>query len=110
MPSDITNVELPTSPTLGSAAREPDEAAPAPKWWGQSLTIWGAVLTAVTTVAPAIFASMGIDMPVDLVRRLGADVVTAIQALAGLAGTIMTIAGRIRARGGLETRRLTVRL
>ncbi len=110
MPSDITNIELPTSPTIGSAAREPDGAAPASKWWGQSLTIWGALLTAVSTVAPAVFASIGIDMPADLVRRLGTDVVTAMQAIAGLAGTIMTIAGRIRARGGLETRRLTVRL
>lgn len=110
MPSDITNVELPTSPTRGTAASEPDNTDPATKWWGQSLTIWGAMLTAVTTVAPAIFASLGIDMPADLVRRLGADTVTAVQALAGLAGTIMTIAGRIRARGALETRRLTVRL
>ena len=88
-------------------------ATPAPlpaKWWGESLTIWGAVLTAVTTVAPALFAAAGIDMPADLIRQLGREAIAAVQALAGLIGTVMTIVGRIRAERRLELRSLSLRI
>jgi uncharacterized protein (TIGR02594 family) len=91
------------------------EQAPSPeprpgKWWGESLTIWGALLTAVATVAPAVFAAFGIDMPAELVQRLGRDLTTVIQAIAGLAGTIMTILGRIRAAEPIGRRTVSIRL
>lgn len=106
---------------------EPEETAPMPapdqtnhhpagaaasdgKWWGNSLTVWGALLTAATTVAPAVFAALGLDVPADLVRRLGADAVAVVQAVGGLVGTVMTIAGRARASTRLERRALAVRL
>ena len=82
----------------------------ATKWWGGSLTIWGALLTAVTTVAPALFAAFGIDLSADLIQRLGSDVVTLVQAVGGLVGTILTIVGRLRASTLIERRPLTLRI
>lgn len=110
MPSDMTATELPTSPEPRKGELPPDAESPPTKWWGQSMTIWGALLTAVSTVAPAILATLGIDLPADLLRKLGTDVVTAIQAIAGLVGTVMTIAGRIRARTALEMRQMSIRM
>ncbi len=110
MPSDMTATELPTSPEPRKGEIPQDVEIPSTKWWGQSMTIWGALLTAVSTVAPAIFATLGVDLPADLLRKLGTDVVTAIQAIVGLVGTIMTIAGRIRARTALEMRQMSIRM
>lgn len=81
-----------------------------PKWWGESLTIWGAILTGLTTVAPAILAAVGVDLPADLAQRLGRDVVAVVQALGGLAGTLMTIAGRARASAPIVRRPVTMKL
>ena len=80
------------------------------KWWGESLTIWGALLTAVSTVAPAIFAAVGIDMPADLIQRLGRDTMTVAQAIAGLVGTVMTVMGRLRASSAIGRREVSIRL
>lgn len=104
---------------IAEAAREPVAPVPqpapardpaAPKWWGESLTIWGALLTAVSTVAPAICAAFGIDISADLIMRLGRDAVTVAQAIAGLAGTVMTVLGRIRATAPLERRAVSIHL
>src|SRR5512134_2588709 len=35
---------------------------PGGKWWGQSLTIWGAVITALSTLAPALGPVIGVDI------------------------------------------------
>ncbi len=104
-PSPMTKpdqtVSVPTS-------TNPKSSVSAAKWWGNSLTIWGALLTAATTVAPAIFAAFGLDVPVDLVKRLGADAVAVVQAIGGLAGTVMTIAGRARADTRIERRAISL--
>ncbi len=94
-----------------NAATNPPADQPRPaKWWGESLTIWGALLTAVSTVAPAVFAAFGIDMPVELLRTFGRDVAAVFQAVGGLVGTVMTIFGRIRAKQPIERRAVQVRL
>lgn len=95
-----------TNESFGKSAGSPA----ATKWWGGSLTIWGALLTAVTTVAPALFAALGIDLPIDLIQRLGSDVVTLVQAIGGLVGTILTIVGRLRASTFIARRPLTLRI
>lgn len=82
----------------------------APKWWGESMTIWGAVLTALTAVLPAAGPLIGLDITGELVRQLGEQVVGVAQALGGLAGTLMTIYGRARASAPLERRDMNVRL
>lgn len=97
----------PVAPATQSApARDPAAA----KWWGESLTIWGALLTAVSTVAPTICAAFGIDVSADLIMRLGRDAVTIAQAVAGLVGTVMTVLGRIRATAPLERRAVSIHL
>ncbi len=80
------------------------------KWWGNSLTIWGALMTAVSTVLPAVLAAFGIEVSPSLIERLGSDLATAIQAVGGLVGTMMTILGRIRAREPLERRPVALKL
>jgi uncharacterized protein (TIGR02594 family) len=79
------------------------------KWWGNSLTIWGTLITAASTVAPTVLAVFGIDIPSSLIEQLGTDVVTVAQALGGLVGTVMTIVGRTRAALPLARRPMSLR-
>ena len=81
---------------------------PGGKWWGQSLTIWGALITALSTLAPALGPVIGIDISGDLVRQAGEDVISVVQVLSTLAGTLMTIVGRARAAQPLERRRISI--
>ena len=90
----------------------PDRAAaatPAPaKWWAASMTVWGAVVTAVSTVLPVLGPLIGLHIPPELVLQLGDQVVLLVQAAGGVAGTILTIYGRARATTALERRQLTL--
>ena len=72
-------------------------SAPEPKWWGQSLTIWGTIVTTLATVLPVIGPLIGIDISADVVRQLGDGIIRVGQALAGVIGVAMTIYGRSRA-------------
>jgi hypothetical protein len=67
-------------------------------------------MTAVSTVLPAVLAAFGIEVSPSLIERLGSDLATAIQAVGGLVGTMMTILGRIRAREPLERRPVALKL
>lgn len=82
----------------------------ATKWWGNSVTVWGAIITALSTVLPALGPILGIDITSDLVRELGDQLVLTVQAVGGLVGTVMTIYGRVRASGPLERRDVNVKL
>ena len=86
------------------------QEGPGSKWWGQSMTIWGALLTALSTVLPLLGPILGITLTVDLVEKLGQDLVLLVQAAGGLIGTIMTILGRMRATTLLERRPVKLRL
>lgn len=83
---------------------------PGGKWWGQSLTVWGALITALSTLAPALGPVIGVDISGDLVRQVGEDVISVVQVLSALAGTLMTIVGRARAVQPLERRQVSIRL
>lgn len=83
---------------------------PATKWWGESLTVWGAIITAASTVIPALGPVIGLDITGEMVRQLGGQAVQVVQALGGLAGTLMTIYGRVRATARIERRPVTVTL
>jgi uncharacterized protein (TIGR02594 family) len=98
----ITPVALPST----SGTSEPAAA----KWWGQSLTVWGAMLTAASTVIPALGPLVGIDITADMVRQTGTQVVQVIQAVGGIAGTVMTLYGRMRATTRLERQVVSVKL
>ena len=80
------------------------------KWWGQSVTIWGALITALSTVVPALGPVLGIDITGDLVREAGEQIVLTVQAIAGLIGTLLTIYGRVRASQPIERRDVAVKL
>ena len=100
------------SPATSSPApqTEPAPVAPPAKWWGESMTIWGALLTAVTTVAPAILSAFGIEISAEILQKLGSQTAVAVQALIGLAGTLLTIFGRLRATATLERRTIKLHL
>jgi hypothetical protein len=53
---------------------------------------------------------LGINLTVDLIDKLGQDIVLLIQAAGGLIGTIMTILGRMRATTLLERRPVKLKL
>lgn len=80
------------------------------KWWGESLTIWGTVITTVSTVAPTLLKAFGIDLPADVLLSFGSQAVAVVQAIGGLAGTVMTILGRLRATTSLERRTVSLYL
>ncbi len=83
---------------------------PSTKWWGESVTIWGALVTAVATVLPALGPAVGLDLTPEAVKLAGDQVLALVQAAAGLVGTVMTIYGRSRASAPLERRHISLRL
>jgi len=88
-----------------------DQANPTPtpaKWWASSMTVWGAVVTALSTVLPVVGPLVGINIPPELIHLLGDQAVVLAQAVGGVAGTILTIYGRARATTGLERRQVTL--
>ena len=90
---------------MANATELPAEV-PATKWWGHSMTIWGAVITTLSTVLPTLGPLIGLDIAPEVVRQLGDQAILAVQAVGGLAGTILTIYGRVRATATLERRQL----
>ncbi len=94
-------------PSVPAPATEP---ATDSKWWGQSMTIWGALLTALSTVLPLLGPILGLDLTPELIQRLGQDIVLLAQALGGVIGTVLTILGRVRATTLLERRPVRLKL
>ena len=80
------------------------------KWWGNSLTIRGALLSAASAAFPVLGAVVGIDLSGETIRQLGEQTVVLVQAAGGLAGMAMTIAGRLRASTRLERRSFAVQV
>lgn len=108
MPQDSTNAG--SSPGTEDKAKAIRQRSLQPKWWGQSLTIWGSIVTAVSTVAPVLGPLFGIDIGVDALKDLSDNVVRALQAVGGVVGTAMTIWGRLRASTRLVGRQFTLHL
>ena len=81
-----------------------------PKWWGQSLTLWGTVVTTLSTVLPIVGPLLGISISADVVHQLGDGLVQVVQAIGGVVGIVMTIYGRTRAVQPLVRRDFMVKL
>jgi lysozyme family protein len=99
---------LPPTQTNGDQAMTPSQP-PSPKWWGHSLPVWGAAVTAAA-ILPALGPLIGLDITGETVRQIGSDVGVIAQALAGVIGTLMTLYGRSRATAPLTRREMNVRL
>jgi hypothetical protein len=80
------------------------------KWWGHSVTIWGAIVSALAAVMPVLGPVLGIDISGEMVRLAGEQMAASVQAIMALAGTLMTIFGRVRAREQLVRRDVSIRL
>jgi uncharacterized protein (TIGR02594 family) len=83
---------------------------PSAKWWGHSMTIWGTLITALSTVLPLLGPALGLDIKPELIRQLGDNLVVVAQAITGLVGTIMALYGRAVATTLLERRFITVQI
>lgn len=107
-----------TAPSTSVTTREGDNSMPndtrsaqtESKWWGQSITIWGVIVTAVSTVLPVIGPLIGIDLTSDMIELIGQQVLQIAQAIGGLVGTLMAIYGRVRAVAPIERRAVSLKL
>jgi lysozyme family protein len=87
-----------------------DVNAPGGKWWPQSKTVWGALITAVTTVLPVVGPLIGINISADMIKMLGDQSVVVVQALGGLVGTLLTLYGRANATGPLVRQNISLKM
>lgn len=87
-----------------------DTETPEPKWWGNSLTIWGAVVTGLAAILPALGPATGVEISKETVTQSAEQISAIVQAATGLAGTLVVIFGRLRARQPLARRAITLRL
>lgn len=98
-------------PNNGDTAMTTSSEVPGPgKWWGHSLTVWGAIVTALAAIVPGLGPIAGLDITGEVVRQLGTEIGSIAQAIAGVIGTLMTIYGRARASAPLVRREMNVRL
>lgn len=109
---DATNDSTPINAAKGAPdmSDTSNENQSSGKWWGQSITIWGAIITGLSTVLPALGPIIGVDITGDLVREAGEGIVQTVQAVGGLIGTVMTIYGRMRASQAIEQRNVQLKL
>ena len=80
------------------------------KWWGHSMTIWGALVSAAATIVPALGPVIGMDISAEVIRQIGSEAAQATQAIVGVLGTMLAIYGRARARQPLSRRMVSVKL
>jgi hypothetical protein len=81
-----------------------------PKWWAQSLTIWGTIITGISTVAPIVGPLFGINLSGALISQFGAETMQVLQAAGGVLGTLMAITGRARATAPLQQSLFSIKL
>lgn len=100
-------------PLPGEIPGEPMAGQPAPsdgKWWLQSKTVWGALITTLATVLPVIGPLFGLYLPADVIQHIGDQTLAVVQAVAGLFGTLLTLYGRSAARVPLMRRDVNLRM
>ena len=100
-PAQIAKGESNMSNQAASAKTIDDTA----KWWAQSRTLWGTLITAAATVLPVLAPAIGVSLPADLIQTFGNQAVIAVQARAGLFGTALAIYGRFKASSVLSLRK-----
>jgi lysozyme family protein len=114
--ADVQQLPAPSQPKETTTMTDQTQPAATPangngngsKWWGSSMTIWGAAITTLSTVLPVVGPLIGLNVTAELVQQLGDQIVIVVQAVGGLVGTILTIYGRARATTTLERRQMTL--
>jgi hypothetical protein len=108
---EIFMTDQPTSTNPeATAADVPTSADAVPKWWGNSMTVWGALITGAATVLPTIAPLAGLDISSDIAQQFGNEVLRVVQGVTGIAGLVLTVYGRMRAAQPLERRIVSIRL
>jgi uncharacterized protein (TIGR02594 family) len=108
--SRITKEDPMTDESASDATIDTATSATTPKWWGHSLTIWGVIVTTLSTVLPAIGPLFGFDITAEMIRQIGGQLAHLIEALGGVVGILLTIAGRMRAVQPLMRRPFQMRI
>ncbi len=80
------------------------------KWWGESLTVWGTIVTALSTILPVIGPFIGLDISAELIQQFGDTVAKLIQIIGGVTGTTMALYGRSRATTKLTRRSMEMKI
>lgn len=80
------------------------------KWWAHSKTVWGTLITAAATVLPVIGPLFGLNLPAEVITKIGDQALVVIQAAAGLFGTLLTIYGRAQATQRLVRKDVSLRM
>jgi lysozyme family protein len=103
-PDAVSTEENPfmTGPTDAPTIK-PYDASETKGWW-QSMTIWGTLLTAITTVLPLVGVVLGVSISAEFAEQISRDIVLVVQAIGGLVGTLMALVGRTRATALLQAR------
>jgi lysozyme family protein len=102
--------KTPPQPTKGNDMTNSIETTMSNKWWGSSITNWGPAIAALSTVVPILGPALGLEVTSGVVRQAGEQFVSVLQAIGGLAGTVMTIYGRTRATQKLKRRSMQLHL
>jgi uncharacterized protein (TIGR02594 family) len=98
------------SPTMSTLPTPNSAPSLEPKWWGHSLTIWGAVIAGLAAVVPAVGPAIGVEVSSETIIKTGDQVTAISQAVLGLVGTLAAIFGRVRATQPLMQRDITVKI
>jgi len=107
---NLAEGKSPMSNDQTSQSSSNDQVFDSSKWWGNSTTIWGAVVTGMAAVVPVLGPAIGVTITPDTVHT-GADQVSAIvQAVIGLMGTIATIRGRVNATQSLSQKLVSLKI
>jgi hypothetical protein len=80
------------------------------KQWGESMTVWGVLLTAASTVLLVIGPLLGLDTTAEFIGQLGKQLTEIVQALGAIIGTFIAIYGRVRATQSIARKFVTIRL
>lgn len=109
----VSLTDLPSPPLPPSLTKDQpmtnDSTSAQPKWWGNSMTIWGTIITTLANVLPAIGPLIGIDITAEMIRDIGQNATQAIQAIGGLVGILLTVFGRMRAVQPLTRRDFNIK-
>lgn len=69
------------------------------KWIGASKTAWGVIISVASTIVPVLAPLIGADVTATDVVAAGDSLWAVVQAVGFAFGTILTIWGRLKAKG-----------